>query len=182
MGHLGFRKGPYRDAIQAVSDCEKGHSAMRCGGCVKMGGRGWCFSCIFATNGCWQSPYICTSAATGGRRCLLQGAFVQQKKPLAVMSQKGMSANGFSLGRAVSSGLLPALLDYAVAVGIEQLFQGGDLAFLFGSAGSDGHEHSVCRHFDNLCGALYVCSLFDGICRTGERLVLHELESAAVVP
>ena len=88
---------------------------------------------------------------------------------------------GLAAGLLAAVGSSPALFYYAMAVGIQQFLQVDDLRLQFVAAVGVGHEHPVGRHFHYLRGALDVGSAFYGVGRAGERLVLHELEAAAVV-
>ena len=73
------------------------------------------------------------------------------------------------------------LLDDAVAVGIEEFLQVGNLLFEQCAFVCVGDEHASVGHFDDLCGALDVGASLDGIGGAAEGLVLYELESSAVI-
>ena len=68
-----------------------------------------------------------------------------------------------------------------MTVGIQQTLKVGNLLFQFGSYVGVGHQHPALRHLYDVRGTAYVKTLLYGIGGTGERLMLHELESAAVI-
>ena len=69
----------------------------------------------------------------------------------------------------------------AVAVGIEQLLEVGYLSLQLAAGVGVGYEHTVGRHLHYLRGALDVGAAQYGVLSAGEGLMLHKLESAAVV-
>ena len=70
---------------------------------------------------------------------------------------------------------------HAVAIGIEQFFEVGNLRAQLDTFVRVGHQHAVGRHFHNLCCAFDVRATLDGVGCRGERFVLDELKSAAVI-
>lgn len=68
-----------------------------------------------------------------------------------------------------------------MSVGEQEFFQVLYLSSEFYSFVGVGDEHSVRAHFNDLQSALDVGSFLDGFAGGGEGLVLHELESPAVV-
>lgn len=77
--------------------------------------------------------------------------------------------------------LAALLLDDAVTVGVEKVFQLGDLAAQLFALVGVGDKHAVGGHLDDLGGALDVGAAEYGVLGRGERLMLHELEASAVV-
>lgn len=64
---------------------------------------------------------------------------------------------------------------------MEQLFEVNDLGAKFLALVGIGHKHTVLGHLNYLEGALDVCSALYGIGSAGERFVLYELETSAVI-
>ena len=68
-----------------------------------------------------------------------------------------------------------------MAVGVEEVFELGNLGAEGGSHVGVGDEHAVGGHLDDLEGGLDVGAGEDGVLGAGEGLVLDELEASAVV-
>lgn len=81
----------------------------------------------------------------------------------------GKSSSSLSLG------------DVSVSIGVKQFFEVGYLRSQLGANVGVVYEHAVGRHLYYLRGRLDVRAPQNGILGAGKRLVLHQLEAAAVV-
>ena len=80
-----------------------------------------------------------------------------------------------------SLGSAALLLEDAVAVGVKEILEVGDLGTEFLALVGVGDEHAVGGHLNDLGGRLDVGLTDDGVAGRGEGLVLYELEAAGVV-
>ena len=69
-----------------------------------------------------------------------------------------------------------SFLDETMTVGEEKFFQVSDLLAQLDTYVGIGYQHPAVRHLHDLCGALDVGTLLDGILGAREWLVLNELK------